>query len=56
MKKAMHILLTIMIMLIASIVLVWVVDGMVQIDGDIGMMILLLAIANGLILFISHCL
>ena len=46
MKKAMHITVTIIIMLIASRFLVRIVDATVQIDEDIGALVVLLAVIN----------
>ena len=46
MKKAMHITATIIIMLIASRFLVRIVDATVQIDEDIGALVVLLAVIN----------
>lgn len=46
MKKALHITATIIIMLIASRFLVRIVDATVQIDEDIGVLVLLLAVIN----------
>lgn len=46
MKKALHITVTIIIMLIASRFLVRIVDATVQIDEDIGVLVLLLAVIN----------
>jgi len=46
MKKALHITVTIIIMLIASRFLVRIVDATVQIDEDIGVLVVLLAVIN----------
>ena len=46
MKKTMHITATIIIMLIASRFLVRIVDATVQIDEDIGALVVLLAVIN----------
>ena len=46
MKKALHITVTIIIMLIASRFLVRIVDATVQIDEDIGVVVVLLAVIN----------
>ena len=46
MKKAMHITVTTIIMLIASRFLVRIVDATVQIDEDIGALVVLLAVIN----------
>ena len=54
MKKYLHIILTIMIMLIVSRFLVRIVDATVQIGDDIGTLILLLAITNVIIVTISY--
>ena len=53
MKKAMHITVTIIIMLIASRFLVRIVDATVQIDEDIGALVVLLAVINICIVGIS---
>ena len=54
MKKAMHITATIIIMLIASRFLVRIVDVTVQIDEDIGVLVVLLAVINTSIGGISY--
>ena len=54
MKKAMHITATIIIMLIASRFLVRIVDATVQIDEDIGVLVVLLAVINTSIGGISY--
>lgn len=54
MKKYLHIILTIMIMLIVSRFLVRIVDATVQIGDDIGILVLLLAIINVIIVTISY--
>ena len=46
MKKAMHITATIIVMLIASRFLVRIVDATVQIDEDIGALVVMLAVIN----------
>ena len=46
MKKALHITVTILIMLIASRFFVRIVDATVQIDEDLGVLIVLLVIIN----------
>ena len=54
MKKALYITVTIIIMLIASRFLVRIVDATVQIDEDIGVLVLLLAVINTSIGGISY--
>ena len=54
MKKALHITVTIIIMLIASRFLVRIVDATVQIDEDIGALVVLLAVINICIVGISY--
>ena len=54
MKKALHITVTIIIMLIASRFLVRIVDATVQIDEDIGVLVVLLAVINTSIGGISY--
>lgn len=54
MKKALHITATIIIMLIASRFLVRIVDATVQIDEDIGVLVVLLAVINAFIGGISY--
>ncbi len=49
MKKALHITVTIIIMLIASRFVVRIVDATVQIDDDIGVMVVLLVVINAAI-------
>ena len=49
MKKPVHIMMTLILMLIVSKFLVRIVDATVQLDGDIGMMALLLAVVNAAI-------
>ena len=46
MKKALYITVTIIMMLIASRFLVRIVDATVQIDEDIGVLVVLLAVIN----------
>ena len=54
MKKALHITVTIMIMLIASRFLIRIVDATVQIDDDIWVLVILLAVINTAIGGISY--
>ncbi|MBR4163062.1 MAG: hypothetical protein IKR11_06020 [Solobacterium sp.] len=54
MKKSLHIAVTILIMLIVSRFLVRIVDATVQIDDDIGILILLLIAVNAAIGGISY--
>ena len=54
MKKALHIKVTIIIMLIASRFLVRIVDATVQIDEDIGVLVVLLVLVNVAIGGISY--
>ena len=54
MKKTLHIIVTIMIMLIASRFLVRIVDATVQIDEDFGMLIVLLVVIDAAIGGISY--
>ena len=49
MKKALHITVTIIIMLIASRFFVRIVDATVQIDDDLGVLIVLLVVINAAI-------
>ena len=49
MKRVAYIAVTIMIMLIISRFLVRIVDAVVQIDDDIGMLVLMLAAVNAAI-------
>ena len=54
MKKALYITVTIIMMLIASRFLVRIVDATVQIDEDIGVLVVLLAVINAPIVGISY--
>lgn len=54
MKKALHISITIITMLIVSRFLVRIVDATVQIDDDIGVLIVLLVVINIAIGTISY--
>lgn len=54
MKKVLHFTVTIIIMLIASRFLIRIVDATVQIDDDIGVLIVLLAAINAAIGVISY--
>ena len=46
MRKILHVTITILIMLVVSILAIKLVDTTVQIDDDIGLLILLLVILN----------
>ena len=46
MRKTLHVIITIIIMLVVTGSAVRIVDATVQIDDDIGLLILLLAILN----------
>ena len=46
MRKILHLIITILIMLVVSRFVVRLVDATVQIDDDIGLLILLLVIVN----------
>ena len=54
MKKVLHITVTIIIMLIASRFLIRIVDATVQIDDDIGVLVVLLVAINAAIGVISY--
>ena len=54
MKKVLHFTVTIIIMLIASRFLIRIVDATVQIDDDIGVLVVLLAAINAAIGVISY--
>ena len=54
MKKTVFILSTIAVMLIVSRFIVRIVDATVQIDNDVGMLLLLLLIVNAVIGFLSY--
>ena len=54
MKKTVFLLSTIAIMLIVSRFIVRIVDATVQIDDDVGMLLLLLLVVNAVIGFISY--
>lgn len=56
MKKTIYILSTLGVMLIVSRFIVRIVDATVQIDGDIGMLLLLLLLVNAVIAFIGFSL
>ena len=53
MKKTIYILSTLAVMLIVSRFIVRIVDATVQIDSDIGMLLLLLLLVNAVIAFIG---
>ncbi len=54
MKKALHITVTIIIILIVSRFIVRITDATVQIDDDIGVLVVLLAVINAAIGGISY--
>ena len=54
MKKIIYILITFAIMLIVSRFVVRIVDATVQIDNDIGMLLLLLVLVNAVIGFVGY--
>ncbi len=54
MKKVLYFTVTIIIMLIASRFLIRIVDATVQIDDDIGVLVVLLAAINAAIGVISY--
>ena len=54
MKKTVFILSTIAVTLIVSRFIVRIVDATVQIDNDVGMLLLLLLIVNAMIGFLSY--
>ena len=54
MKRVVYIAVTIMIMLIVSRFLVRIIDATVQIDDDIGVLVVLLAAINAVIGVISY--
>ena len=54
MKKTVFILSTIAVMLIVSRFIVRIVDATVQIDNDVGMLLLLLLTVNAVIGFLSY--
>ena len=49
MKKPVFIAVTLAVMLVVSALTVWLVDAVVQIDGDFGALIGMLIVVNGLI-------
>ena len=53
MRKTLHVIITIIIMLVVTVSAVRIVDATVQIDDDIGLLILLLAILNTAIASLS---
>ena len=53
MRKIIHVTITILIMLVVSRFVIRLVDATVQIDGDIGLLILLLVILNAGIVGLS---
>ena len=54
MKKPAYIIITCIVMLIVSRFVIRIVDATVQIDDDIGLLILLLALVNAVIGLISY--
>lgn len=53
MRKTLHVIITILMMLFASGIVAWLIDATVQIDDDIGMLITMLVILNAIIAGIS---
>ncbi len=53
-RKIVHIIITVMIMLIVSRFLVRIIDATVQIDDDLGLLFLLLAVVNAAIGLVSR--
>lgn len=53
MKNALHIAFTLLIILMVSRFIIRIIDATVQIDDDIGLLIILIAIIDSLIGFIS---
>ena len=53
MRKILHLIITILIMLVVSRFVVRLVDATVQINDDIGLLILLLLIVNAIIAGLS---
>ena len=53
MKKILHIAVTVVIMLVVSRFIVRIIDATVQIDDDIGLVLLLMAAADAVIGLIS---
>ena len=53
MRKILHLTITILIMLVVSRFVIRLVDATVQIDDDIGLLILLLGIVNAIIAGLS---
>ena len=53
MRKILHVTITILIMLVVSRFVLRLVDATVQIDDDIGLLILLLVIVNAIIAGLS---
>ena len=53
MRKILHLTITILIMLVISRFVIRLVDATVQIDDDIGLLILLLVIVNAIIAGLS---
>ena len=54
MKKTAYIIITCIVMLIVSRFVIRIVDATVQIDDDIGLLVLLLAAVNAVIGLISY--
>ncbi len=53
-RKNVHIIITVMIMLIVSRFLVRIIDATVQIDDDLALLFLLLAVVNAAIGLVSR--
>ena len=54
MKKSVYILITVAVMLIVSRFIIRIVDATVQIDDDIGLLILLVILVDAVIGFVSY--
>ena len=53
-RKTVHIIITVMIMLVVSRFLVRIIDATVQIDDDLALLLLLLAVVNAAIGLVSR--
>ena len=56
MRKTVYIVVTVLIMLITSRFVIRIIDATVQIDDDIGLLVILLILLNSAIGMISHLL
>ena len=54
MKKSVYILITVAVMLIVSRFIIRIVDATVQIDDDIGLLIMLVILVDAVIGFVSY--